>query len=87
MAQQEKKRVKRPTAAKRLIQDNKKRLRNRILKSKIRTSIRSFLESQNDEEKQDRIKSVYSLVDKAVKKGIYKKNKGARVKSRLLQAS
>lgn len=87
MAQQEKKRVKRPTAAKRLIQDNKKRLRNRILKSQIRTSIRSFINAENDGEKQECIKLVYSLVDKAVKKGIYKKNKGARVKSRLLQAS
>lgn len=87
MAQQEKKRVKRPTAAKRLIQDNKKRLRNRILKSQIRTSIRSFINAENDGEKEERIKLVYSLVDKAVKKGVYKKNKGARVKSRLLQAS
>ncbi|MCI5051642.1 MAG: 30S ribosomal protein S20 [Simkaniaceae bacterium] len=85
-----KKRPKRPTALKRKIQDDKKYLRNRIFKSRVKTAIRSFQESVT-EKNEDKIKAclaaVYSLMDKGVKRGIYKKNKASRTKSRLTATS
>ena len=77
------KKKKRPTAAKRMIQDEKKRQRNSAFKSRIHTSVRSF--EKGVEEKSDvkeKLKSVFSLMDKAVKLGIFKRNKTARMKSK-----
>ncbi len=82
----EKKKNKRPTAEKRMIQNEKRRKQNKILKSRIRTSVRRFEESLKTGE-QDKVQQylnlVYSIVDKAVKQGIFKLNKASRIKSRL----
>lgn len=81
-----KKKTKRPTAEKRMIQNEKKRLINRTYKSQVRTAVRKFensLQQKNPEEAKTDLSSVFSLVDKCVKKGIYKRNKAARSKSRL----
>ncbi len=81
-----KKKNKRPTAEKRMIQNEKRRKQNKILKSKIRTSIRRFEESLKSGEQdkvQERLSLVYGIVDKAVKQGIFKLNKASRIKSRL----
>ncbi len=86
MAAEEKKQKKKlPTAQKRILQDQKKQLVNRMFKSRIRTAMRSFEESlkeKNAENLTKDLNSVYSLVDKAVKKNIYKVNKAKRIKSR-----
>jgi len=82
----EKKKKKRPTAEKRMKQDEKKREKNKAEKSRIRTAVRRFEESLNSGDEaavKETLKEVYSLVDKAVKKGIYKLNKASRIKSRL----
>lgn len=74
---------KRPTAAKRMLQDEKKRLKNSAFKSRIHTSVRNFekgLETKTDV--QTKLNSVFSLMDKAVKLGIFKRNKAARMKSK-----
>ena len=85
MAEEEKKQKKKiPTAQKRNKQDAKKEGVNRILKSRIRTSIRSFndhLKEKDQETLTKDLNSIYALVDKAVKKNIYKINKAKRVKS------
>ena len=84
MAKEDKKPKKRPTAEKRLIQNKKRREENKQFVSRIRTSIRRFLEAnQKGEGVQETLNTVYSMVDKGVKKGLMKKNKGSRIKARL----
>lgn len=89
MAKQEEKvvkKVKRPTALKRDLQNSKRRLNNKVYKSRVRTAIRSLDESI---EKGDqaattlKLNEVYSILDKCAKNGIYKVNKVSRTKSRL----
>ena len=75
-----------PTALKRLKQNHKQNLLNRSFKSRVRTAIRSFETAVTTGQKegiQVALNTVYSLVDKAAKTGIYKRNKAARVKSRI----
>lgn len=86
--EEEKKKTKRSTALKRDIQNEKKRLRNRVAKSKLKTAERKLedaLKAGEKEQAQTKLNLVYSLMDKGVKKGILKKNKAARLKSRLAQ--
>lgn len=75
-----------PTALKRMKQNKKSNQRNSSFKSRVRTAIRSFetaLSSKDKDKMQSALKSVYSLMDKGVKHGIYKENKAARTKSRM----
>lgn len=84
--QEKEKKVKRPTAQKRVIQDEKKRIRNRVYRSRVRTVIRKFDETRasGDTEKTKlTLSEVYSIMDKGVKHGIIKKNKANRTKARL----
>lgn len=87
MADEEvKKKTKRPTALKRDIQSEKRRLINKSFKSRMRQSMREFEESlvAKDKEKvTSTLNQVFSLVDKGVKRGIFKLNKASRTKSRL----
>lgn len=76
------------SALKRERQDKAKRLRNRILKSKIHTAFRKLSEAipaKNKEEIEKKLRTYMSEVDKAVKKGILHKNTGARKKSRMMK--
>ncbi|MFA6915436.1 MAG: 30S ribosomal protein S20 [Parachlamydiales bacterium] len=78
--------VKRPTALKRDIQNSKRRLLNKAYKNQVKTAIRKLEETakSKDEAKiSASLNEVYSLVDKGVKRGVYKKNKASRTKSRL----
>lgn len=78
--------VKCPTALKRDIQNEKKRLINKSFKSKMRTGIRSFeetLSTGNVDAIKEKLNEVYSLLDKAVKRNIMKINAASRKKSRL----
>jgi len=80
----EAKKKKHPTAQKRIIQSQKRRALNRSFKSSVRTAINAFEKALSDGEKekmQSALNTVYSLMDKGVKKGVYKENKAARVKS------
>ena len=74
-----------PTALKRALQDIRKRSANRSCKAEIKTEIRKIREmkAQTTEEpvKKAQMNKVYSIVDKAVKKGVLKKNAAARLKS------
>lgn len=78
--------VKRPTAKKRDIQAAKRQVENKAFKSRIRTAMRKFDESIVGKDKtaaQTSLHECYSLMDKGVKRGIYKQNKADRTKSRL----
>lgn len=83
--EKDKKKVKLPTAKKRDIQNAKKRITNRVFKSRVKTALRSFsdnLKAEKTNELSDSLNLIYSLMDKGVKKGIFKQNKAARVKAR-----
>jgi len=62
-------------------QNIKRRLRNLWYKKRIKDAIKRFLRATL-EEKKEIIKEIYEYVDKAVKKGVIHKNKGARIKSK-----
>jgi small subunit ribosomal protein S20 len=82
---EEKKAKKRPTEKKRIIQSKKRQLRNKSFKSKTKTAIIDFKKSLKNKEEgiKDKIKTVFSLMDKGVKKKIFKKNKANRIKSKM----
>jgi small subunit ribosomal protein S20 len=83
MADEEtKKLVKRPTAAKRGLQDEKKCAHNKAFIAKLRT-VKTNFDKAEGQEKKSLLSSVFSLLDKAQKRGLYKRNKTARLKSRL----
>jgi len=75
---------KRPTAEKRDIQNEKRRMRNRSFKSRVNTAVRSFekeVEAKNEDLAKTLLNMIYSLLDKGVKHGIYKINKASRLKA------
>lgn len=81
-----KKKEKRPSALKRDMQAEKRRLRNRVYKSRIKTAVRQFdesLEKGDQTSTKGALNDVYSLLDKCVQKGVIKLNKASRTKSRL----
>jgi len=69
------------------MQNEKRRLANRSYRAKVLTAIRSFENSLEQKEAAEAVKTklntIFSLMDKGVKKGIYKTSKAARTKSRL----
>lgn len=86
MANKDTKKVKRPTALKRDLQNNKRRLNNKTYKSRVRTAIRSLDEAvlKGDAAVTEvKLNEAYSMLDKCVKTGIFKVNKASRTKSRL----
>lgn len=78
------------SAKKRVDVTERNRLRNQAYKSAIRTAMKRVLESLQQKAAQDeistRLAKAYSLIDRAVLKGIVHKNSGARYKSRLTKA-
>lgn len=81
----EKKKQKRPTVEKRLLQDQNKHLKNQILKSRLRTAL-THLEKSFSSESKDAIHQalykVHSLADKGIKKRVLPQNKANRIKSK-----
>jgi small subunit ribosomal protein S20 len=77
------KKAKRPSALKRYMQSEKRRVRNKTFKSRVSTAIKTFEKSLKSAEAAGKLNEVYSLADKGVKKGILKANKAARIKSRM----
>lgn len=86
----EEKKVKRPSPLKRDEQSKKRNIRNRTMKSRIHTAIRSLDEviAKGDKEaSKAKLQEAYSILDKAAQKGIIKKNKSSRTKARLASRS
>lgn len=80
------KKIKRPTAIKRDLQSKKRRLNNKVYKSRVRTSIRALQDAVAKGDQTvvtEKLNEAYSVLDKCVKKGVYKINKASRTKSRL----
>lgn len=76
----------RPKALKRDLQNEKHRLRNKAFKSNVRTVVRRFEEisAKGDATAtKESLNEVYSIMDKAVKRGIFKLNKASRLKARM----
>jgi small subunit ribosomal protein S20 len=74
------------SAAKRHRQSERRRIGNKVIKSKVRNEIRRFLEAVDEKDAakaENNLKTVSSLIDSAARKGIYHKNTAARTKSRL----
>lgn len=69
-------------------QSKVRRLKNRVLKSKIHTaftSLVSSIDSKNKNNTDNNLKIYMSEIDKAVKKGILHLNNGARKKSNIMK--
>jgi small subunit ribosomal protein S20 len=79
--------TKKPSALKRDLQSEKRRLRNRSYRSSVLTAIRSLEQSVAEKQGSEAVKlkldAIYSLMDKGVKKRVFKPQKAARTKSRL----
>lgn len=74
------------SALKRIKQDEKKRLRNKARKRAVLTYEKKFLsliEEGKVSEAQEALKVCFSAYDTAAKKGVFKKEKASRKKSRL----
>ncbi len=90
MAEQTEKKTKRPTAVKRDLQSKKRRMNNRVYKSRVRTAIRTFQDALTKGDQtivSEKLNDVYSILDKCAKKGVFKLNKVSRTKSRLAARS
>jgi small subunit ribosomal protein S20 len=75
-----------PSAAKRMRQEQKRRLRNRMVKSIVKTNItkaRQAIASGVDAEMA--VRAAVSELDRAAKKGVIHRNNAARRKSRLMK--
>jgi len=74
------------SAAKRHRQSENRRLRNKMVKSRIRTGTRKLLDLANagpGAEAESQYREISSLLDSAVNKGIVHRNTAARKKRRL----
>lgn len=74
------------SAAKRHRQSLRRRLRNRVAVSEVRTSVKSFVTavgSNNKDEAEKALRLVVKKIDTAAGKGIFHRNTVARKKSRL----
>jgi small subunit ribosomal protein S20 len=80
------KKVRRPSAQKRELQSIERNARNRSFKAKVNTAMRSLKDALTQKDaagSKEKLAAVYGLMDKGVKKGVYKLNKAGRVKSRM----
>ncbi len=71
------------SSKKRLRQAEKTRLRNRSVRSSLRTSLKKMLATNSKEEAEALINRTQSIIDKTAKKGVIHRNAAARYKSRV----
>lgn len=71
------------STVKRLRSDEARRLRNRHVKSTVRTAAKKVQTAEGAEQATEAYRSFTSVVDKAVKKGVYHDKTASRMKSRL----
>jgi small subunit ribosomal protein S20 len=74
------------SAIKRQKQNEKRRLRNKMIKSRIKTWARKVREAVTEKKTEaalQHFEELKSLIDRAVSKGVYHKNNAARKKSRM----
>lgn len=79
------KKTRRPTALKRHLQSLKKRALNRAFKAQVKGALRSAelqLQQGDTDSLKQAVSTVYSLLDKGVKRGVLQVNKASRLKAR-----
>ena len=76
-----------PSAAKRMRQEQKRRLHNRSIKSLVKTQITKARHAINSEDPNSEaaVRVAVSELDRAAKKGVIHRNNAARRKSRLMK--
>jgi len=73
-------------AEKRMRQEKRRRLRNRMVKSTVRTQVtKARLAIDNEADAQEAVRAAVSELDRAAKKGVIHRNNAARRKSRLMK--
>ncbi len=70
------------SAKKRMVTNVKRQMRNRQVKSAMRSALRKYRE-MSIEDRKTAITDLFSVLDKAAQKGIIHPNKASRLKSRL----
>jgi len=70
---------------KRIRQNRKRYLRNKVRKERLKEAIKELKKAINKEEALKLFPKVQSIIDKAAKVGIIHKNKAARIKSKLAE--
>lgn len=78
--------MKNPSAIKRHRESEKRRMRNRVAKSAVRTMAKKYTMAVKEGKKEDAtllLKSLVSKLDTVARKGIIKKNAASRKKSRM----
>jgi small subunit ribosomal protein S20 len=77
---------KQSSAEKRYRQSEERRVRNKAVKTNVRTTVKKFVEAVQKKDKAiagDEYKSMAKKLDTAARKGVIKKNAAARKKSRM----
>ncbi len=64
-------------------QNEKRRLRNRAVRSEVRTRIKAAVEAAGTDQQDEAYRAAVKRIDKAASKGVMHKNAAARAKSRL----
>jgi small subunit ribosomal protein S20 len=72
---------------KRMRSDPVKRLRNRIVKSQVKTAIGRFDEAETPDAVNSALSGAFSELDRAAKRKVIKKQTASRKKSRLARAA
>ncbi len=73
-------------AEKRMRQEKKRRLRNRMVKSTVKTYVTKARQAiANRADSQEAVRAAVSELDRAAKKGVIHRNNAARRKSRLMK--
>jgi small subunit ribosomal protein S20 len=72
---------------KRMRQNEYRRQLNKSYRSYVSKTLKEFRALENQDEREKRLPHLMSVLDKAVRKGIFHKNKTARLKSRLTRTS
>jgi len=74
------------SAIKRVKVEQKRNLRNRIVKSRMKSSIKAFNVVQDGDNMDAQYRQAVSMVDKAASKGVIHKNASNRKKAQLAKA-
>lgn len=71
------------SAEKRVITNEKRRLRNVSVRSEVKTSIKKLRATTDNAAQAAALPATHSILDRAAKKGVLKRNTASRRKSRL----
>ena len=70
---------------KRLRQDEKRRVRNKGIRSDMKSAMKKVASTESGEDTTEAVRDAVSKIDKAWKRGVLKKNSAARKKSTIMR--